>query len=331
MLKCECKPTLGTSTVDENEEFTVIDPQLSCANLNALSERVSALSDSAINDTLHITPVDFFISFEKDSLKKAWKDYRAWLNSIKKSASSEGVLVIADSISEEQYNEYASRSGTMAEDSLKRGESYENHSSSDVADKISKFHPEISQSENISKDKYSRYPFHFVIQVAASKTELDSLELEQEYTGPFEIRELEEEGWYKYQIGLTENYLEALEILKSVSSTDRFLVAYNADGEKLKLWKAVLSQRHDLIRYRVQIAASMIPLSDEKILEIYDGKLKILIVEEDGWFKYQIDLGKNYQQAREKKQLIDVEGAFMVPYLGEEKMPLYKVLKFYSF
>ncbi len=175
--------------------------------------------------------------------------------------------------------------------------------------------------------------FNFFVQVAASRSPLSPEELASRYSGAATPEIREEEGWYKYQIGKRDNYIEAFLTLRSVGVKDAFMVVYDQKGKKMKLWRAILKQRDEIPDFFVQIAASREELSENEIDEIYSGGMIVKKREEENWFKYQIEAGTTLNQALKILKKIDVEGAFPVAYINDKKLnlsemvPLFRLFK----
>ncbi|NJM14896.1 MAG: hypothetical protein HC896_05510 [Bacteroidales bacterium] len=167
----------------------------------------------------------------------------------------------------------------------------------------------------------------FVVQVAASKQPLDKQVLKVVYTGQQEIQTREEEGWYKYQIGHTPSYDQARQTLITSKVPGSFIVAYQ-NNQKQLLWKAIeqYNQSGGIVFY-VQICASKTVLTRATIATLYNGSLTVREIKEDDWFKYQILAGNTYDDARRLKNLIHVNGAFVVPYKNDVKLSLKQAIE----
>jgi hypothetical protein len=197
---------------------------------------------------------------------------------------------------------------------------------------------ETEDSFNIQNDQYyvaqengannlNQNETEFVVQIAASIIPLTEQKLDSIYNGKREISIRREEGWYKYQTGTTSTYYKAKTILKSINVPDAFIVAYRGD-QKLLLWKAILELKNKTrITYFVQIAASLAPLSQEKLNNIYSGDKDVRRIQEEGWYKYQIKAGNTYDAARRLKTRINVHGAFAVAYMNNKKIDIRQAIK----
>ena len=177
------------------------------------------------------------------------------------------------------------------------------------------------------------------VQIAADINGLTDKALAQIYNGQEPMRELREEGWQKYQLGPYQSFAEAKAVRKSCGVDDAFIVAYRND-QKVDLFQARQKSTDcftprfmyewpedpNRLVFRVQIAASTVPLTKEQVKQIYCREEKVYVIQEDGYHKYSVGSFYNYQQARAHKININVEGAFVVSYRGKRKIPVNKLL-----
>lgn len=81
-----------------------------------------------------------------------------------------------------------------------------------------------------------------------------------------------------------------------------------------------------IIFYSVQIAAHTILMPEARVREtIYNGKMKMQQIHEDGWYKYLIGHYKNYEEAAKLLNEIKVDKAFVVAYKNGKRVPLKEV------
>ena len=179
----------------------------------------------------------------------------------------------------------------------------------------------------------------FRVQVAASRIRLNKGQLASIYGGLYPVEQVEEEGWYKYQIIGVRLFSDALKIIREVNVKGSFIAAYN-NNNKINLLDAVRQSkilekeiqtygRRGRVRdveFHVQVAASKIPLRDDEIMRIYPGNYKTTLVFEEGWYKYRIRAGSSYDEAARIKQSCGVEKAFVVAYDRAVKTALYKAI-----
>jgi len=179
----------------------------------------------------------------------------------------------------------------------------------------------------------------FRIQVAASRAQLTREQLARIYPGHYSVEEIEEEGWYKYQLLGVRLFSDALGILKDIPVNRAFVSAYE-DGKKIELYEGVVKNRtlertvrsagRKNIReteYHVQIAASRFPIKKEAFLQLYSGPDPVALIIEDGWYKYRIKAGNSYSLAKEIKARCGVEKAFIVSYKRARKIALYEAIR----
>ena len=166
----------------------------------------------------------------------------------------------------------------------------------------------------------------FRIQVAENPGMLRKEQLTAIYRGRYPVEEVFEEGWYKYQLLGVRNYSDATAILGDIAAGGAFIVAYE-DGIKLDLDIAINKNRDfeqavkagggdqvQEVEFHVQLAASRTPLSPETLAGIYRGKEPVVVIHEDGWYKYHLKAGYSAQVARGLLKNCGVTGAFIVSY-----------------
>jgi hypothetical protein len=74
------------------------------------------------------------------------------------------------------------------------------------------------------------------------------------------------------------------------------------------------------VSYRVQLIASRVVLTKEQIAQAYKGNEPVEIMEEAGWYKYQLNGGNSLKKAQELKLHCGIPGAFIVPYRNGVKI-----------
>jgi len=254
-------------------------------------------------------PVDFFTTYKKDSLKAAWYQY---LSSIQDA----GVIIKAD---EKQF--------------------ITNYENANTTQTLSDNVIEKATPKTIAVGKITNYTlvdtalYTFYVQIAASRSPMDSAEIRRLYKGSQQILTQTEDGWHKYRFGKTSDYKEAFENLYSQKIPDAFIVVYKNNGEKMELWEVLREKRKRIVKnvtnsfeFRVQIVANKTQLTPAELDQIYKGDQTITEVQEDGWYKYQITSGKNYAAAKGLQKALNIEDAFIVAYDNNEKMELYKAI-----
>jgi hypothetical protein len=205
----------------------------------------------------------------------------------------------------------------------------------------------LTQNQLDTKDKISdsNIDFQFRVQIAASKFRLSEAQLKAKYNGEKTIRSFKEDGLYKYFIEETSSYPDAKHTLKESGVTNAFIVAYKGET-KWNLNEAVAFQKtntknlelsptheernvtdnYNEVRFRVQIAASKIKLSDGQLRKIYNGLSEIRMFKEDGYFKYYIGETPSYDIAKQKLKETKISNAFIVAYKNNNKLSLQDAL-----
>jgi hypothetical protein len=83
----------------------------------------------------------------------------------------------------------------------------------------------------------------------------------------------------------------------------------------------------DEVIFRVQIAASRIPLTRQQLSKIYKDNYPVEMIEEEGWFKYQILGVRLFSEALRLLRSARVKGAFIIAYDKGVKQNLYIAVK----
>jgi hypothetical protein len=256
------------------------------------------------------SPSNFISSFNKDSLKTAWFQY---ISAIRDA----GVTIKAE---EEQFiTDYSSGDTTQ-------------YVSENVVEKT--VPKTISNGESIIYSEADTAVYTFYVQIAASRSPMDSAEIKRLYKGPHQIVTQKEDGWHKYRFGKTSDYKEAFENLYAQKIPDAFIVVYKNTGEKMELWEVLREKRKTVIKsnsvknfeFRVQLIASKTKVHQSELEKIYSGNQPVTELQEDGWHKYQIVTGNNYSDAKELLKNLNIKDAFIVAYENQEKIELYKAI-----
>ena len=171
----------------------------------------------------------------------------------------------------------------------------------------------------------------FYIQLAASRKPLTDTELKQLTNQQESVRSITEDSWHKYQLPVGADYLKAREAINSYPNKNTFLVAYKGI-EKLSLWETVKhielqKPKEPELLFVIQLAASREPLSIEEKEKLNSGSDHIRVIEEEGWFKYQVVVGPSYTLAIEKWKLIGTTRSFPVAYLDGSKIDMAEAIK----
>ncbi len=191
---------------------------------------------------------------------------------------------------------------------------------------MSKNEPESNITQSSYTNELTTEGFTYQIQIAASIVPLSDEDLSKIYSGNEQPTESKENGWYKYSIGNYYSFQAANENLSQLNVNGAFVVAF-VNGKKInktrKLAYTESSKNESTegeIEFRVQIAASKVILSDEILKTIYAGSEELIMTEEDGWYKYSLYAGNNYEQAWEKAKSTGIRGAFINAYKNGNKI-----------
>jgi outer membrane protein OmpA-like peptidoglycan-associated protein/tetratricopeptide (TPR) repeat protein len=79
--------------------------------------------------------------------------------------------------------------------------------------------------------------------------------------------------------------------------------------------------------FRVQIAASRVPLSTDDLKKIYSGDREIFMFREEGWYKYAIADFKSYFEANELRKTCGAKHVFIAAYQKEKKLVLNQAIQ----
>lgn len=173
------------------------------------------------------------------------------------------------------------------------------------------------------------------VQIAANRTELSQRALSRMYYGTKNLSVINEDGWYKYSVGDFETFEEADEFRKSSGIRNAFVTSQKKSP--LPSSTRVVAKKEtppaENIRpapedsripegmlFRVQVAASKVPLRTSELSRVYKGNFPIEIIMEDGWYKYQIMGVRLYSDAR--RILENCGGGFIVAYNNGAKIAL---------
>jgi hypothetical protein len=190
--------------------------------------------------------------------------------------------------------------------------------------------PKLTNSVDIKKDTNltNNDGFIFRVQVVCCRVKLDDKTLKSIYTGNESVIETFEDGWYKYTVGAFQSYREAKRFKKESEIPGAFVVSY-LNGKRVKITPAIVfgskyraTDYGSDIEFRIQVAAARIQLSDKFLVNIYNGPSQIMMINENGWYKYSVDGGKSYEAAQKLIKEVSVPGAFIVAYRGKSKLDL---------
>jgi hypothetical protein len=294
-------PTI--STVQE----TTIPGQL-VLNQEMLDQYNRYIASGQFTDTTLSTGyIAGITTFDTDRVLQLWYDY----------IYGRGVLVTGTSVSPE-----AEQIKAMADSVI----------SAETADKSAEIG--IITDENIDQLIPAGEEVIYRIQIAANRNELSQRALSRMYYGNKTIEMINENGWYKYSVGDFDTYEEASRFRKSSGVENAFIVAYRK-GTKFMPGSVATEIRTPTVYtpvgeqrlppgliFRIQIAASRVPLTISQLERIYNGNYPVEMITEDGWYKYQFMGVRLYSDALHILRNTEVSGAFIVAYENGLKVNL---------
>lgn len=166
------------------------------------------------------------------------------------------------------------------------------------------------------------------IQIGASVSPLLPDQIKSLYKGTERVDMYQEDGWYKYVAGSYCTYDEARAAIHQFGVTGAFVVAME-NGRKVSLLGTVANGFADngQVIYVVQVAASLSPLNDAQKRQVYRGSEQLKEIQEEGWFKYQIEVGNSFREAMRVRNLSGSKGAFVVAYRNGVKIKLTEAMR----
>jgi hypothetical protein len=170
----------------------------------------------------------------------------------------------------------------------------------------------------------------FRVQVAAARNPFSLNQLSKIYSGKYPVEMVHEDGWLKYQLLGVRTYAEASRILKESAAAGAFIVAYS-DGKKTDLAASIKESRHQKntpggAEFHVQLLASKILLKPEELSKIFGSADQIVLLIEDGLYKYHLKAGNSASLAASLKQSCGVKDAFIVSYKNALRTDLNEAL-----
>lgn len=167
----------------------------------------------------------------------------------------------------------------------------------------------------------------FRIQVASSRIPLSIGQLKETYSGDYSVELIREDDGFNYQLMGVRLYSDAVQLLNKVNTSGAFIVAYD-NGVKVTLTEAIenteeleknvrLYGRKGQIQekeYHLQLAASKRPIPSNELDSLYAGPEPVIVIYEDGWYKYHLRAGNSFDTAKKLLQSCSVDQAFIVSY-----------------
>ncbi|MBN1144476.1 MAG: SPOR domain-containing protein [Bacteroidales bacterium] len=194
---------------------------------------------------------------------------------------------------------------------------------------------EENRSEIVPADEEVIYR----VQIAANRTELSQRALSKMYYGKKSVEMVNENGWYKYSVGDFATYEEASKFRNSTGMSNAFVVAYRKGTQFTSGITEVIEKNRQAFApggdqrlpagfvFRIQVAASRIPLNMGQLKRIYTGDYPIEMIQEDGWYKYQFMGVRLYSDAIQLLKNVNTSGAFVVAYENGAKISLAEAVR----
>jgi hypothetical protein len=197
----------------------------------------------------------------------------------------------------------------------------------------------IVTEENRSKIIPADEDVIYRVQIAANRTELSQRALSKMYYGQKTVEMVNENGWYKYSVGDFATYEEASKFRNSTGMSNAFVVAYRKGTQFTSgITEVIEENRHAFapggdqrlpsgIVFRIQVAASRIPLNVGQLKKIYTGDYPVEMIQEEGWYKYQFMGVRLYSDAIQLLKNVNTSGAFVVAYENGAKISLIEAVR----
>lgn len=333
---------------DISEPVTEGDIQLNAEMYNKYKEYISntAVPDPVVISQLMQMEGDY-TSFE--AFKEMWNNYLA-LEGEKQMLQQQiaEAIIQTDSVLKQDTAMENVQTGIIAENVSNTGTGVNNQSSGsnktknggDVKQKTGNTIPEnlFESSVSVVADGPE-----YRVQLAASRTPLNLYQVSTIYNGPLSVIEVKDGNLYKYQVRSFTLYSDAQTACSQTKVDNAYLAAYDGStlldlGAAIRQTRPIEAQVKKLgkdrvvreIEFTVQIAASRVRLTSAQLGEIYSGQWPVSVIFENGWYKYQIIVGRDMQEALNVLGNCGVNKAFLVAYKNGRKLILYKALHEYK-
>ena len=178
----------------------------------------------------------------------------------------------------------------------------------------------------------------FKVQIAASRVPITRAQLWAIYPGNYTVEVVQEDGWYKYRIGRFRLYSYASRVVEESGVDEAWVVPY-LNGKQIKLSDAREMTRvmetdtkrygenaiKNSVDYYIQVIASRTRLKEDEIKQLAGPAGVCREIIEEGWFKYQIYAGNEYEDALRIQNLIP-GNSFIVGYKRGTKIDYRKMV-----
>ncbi len=319
--------------------YTPVTPTQAVSGDIEVNQEIIDMYNKYLQDTLYkgenfLTPeiLARIGSFDADQILNIWYNYaydQSYSPEYEEQLLAEQQARMADTISDlsaEQYQEYQDMTLEEKVEEAKQAAQTEL--------KIAEIHEgEEHKVELLPADENIIYR----VQLAANRAELTQRALQNIYYGNKQIEMILEGGWFKYSIGDFTDYQSADKFRKQCGVKNAFIVAYRkgtrfvtpTQAEEISARPVEYAVSPDMegLLFRVQIAASRIRLNKEQLASIYGGPYPVELIEEEGWYKYQILGVRLFSDAIRIIRDTKVKGAFVIAYDNQVKIDLLDAVK----
>jgi hypothetical protein len=321
-------------------EYTTTSPGQPVSGNMQVNQEILDMYNKYLRDTLNkgenfLTPelLARIGSFDANQILNIWYSYaygQSYSPEYAEQLLTEQQTQTADSIPEdlsaEQYQDYQDMSVQEKADEAKQAARTE---------------LKIAEIHEGEEDKVKLLPADeniiYRVQLTANRAQLTQRALQSIYYGNKQVEMILEDGWFKYSIGDFPDYKSADKFRNQCGVKDAFIVAYRkgtrfmtpSQEEEMAARPAgyAVSPANEGLLFRVQIAASRIRLNKEQLASIYGGPYAVELIEEDGWYKYQILGVRLFSDAIRIIRDVKVKGAFIIAYNNNDKINLLEAVK----
>ncbi len=335
------QPVQTQTTPVESPSYTT-SPSQSVSGNTQVNQEILDMYKRFVSDTVNtgkivLTPelLSNISSYNADQILNLWYNY------------AYGQAYSPEFAQQLQAKNEVDTSGIAAED--RSAEQYQEYQDKDVQEKASEAQQaaqtelKLAEIHEGEEDKLNLIPTDenviYRVQLAANKAELTQRALQKIYYGNKQVEMIMDDGWFKYSIGDFDDYKSADKFRSQCGVKNAFIVAYRKgthfiSPEEQEIVSSVqksvqyaVSPESEGLTFRVQIAASHTTLNKEQIAKIYGGSYPVELIEEDGWYKYQIPGVRLFSDAIKIIRDTKVKGSFINAYNNNDKMNLLDAVK----
>jgi len=149
----------------------------------------------------------------------------------------------------------------------------------------------------------------FTIQLCAVKSPLTEDQLTELYNGNEVVKTVKENSWIKYTLGKFKSLDDAL-LFKKKNNLKGIIVTKETESRP----KKEKAKHVEKTIYRIQIAASKTPLSEDELNDLFNLNQSINIEKINGWYKYSIGNFTSLNEAMKFKKKTRIKEKFISIY-----------------